>query len=97
MDLNLTNNYIGIGNTRLMLMTKVNLLTKNPTKNSLTIWGYEIGYYKYASKEEPIINCLNYYPINNFILEHILNQEFIEFEHNNGLPKIIDGKIIVLI
>ena len=80
-----------------MLMTKVNLLTKSPTKNSLTIWDYEIGYYRYTAKGNPIIDCINYYPINDFITEHILNQEFIEFEYDNDIPKTINGKIIVLI
>ena len=97
MGLNLTNNYIGIGNIQKMSMTKVNLLTKSPTKNSLTIWDYEVGYYKYKSKEKPIVDCLNYYPINDSITEHILNQEFVEFEYDNNTPKTIDGKIIVLI
>jgi hypothetical protein len=80
-----------------MLMTKVNLLTKSPTKNSLTIWDYEVGYYKYTSKETPIVDCLNYYPINEFITEYLLKQEFVEFEYDNDTPKTIDGKIIVLI
>ena len=80
-----------------MFMTKANLLTKNPTKNSLTIWDYEVGYYKYTSKETPIVDCLNYYPINDFITEYLLQQEFIEFEYNNNLPKTINGKIIALI
>jgi hypothetical protein len=97
MDLNQIRNYIGIGNIQQMLMTKVNLLTKNPTENSLTIWDYEVGYYKYNSKEKPIVDCLSYYPINDYITEHILNQEFIEFEYDNNNPKTINGKIIVLI
>jgi hypothetical protein len=78
-------------------MTKVNLLIKNLTKNSLTIWDYEVGYYKYVSNQKPIVDCLNYYPINDFITEYLLRQEFVEFEYDNDTPKTIDGKIIVLI
>ena len=80
-----------------MLMTKANLLTKNPTKNLLTIWDYEVGYYKYVSKQNSIVDCLNYYPINEFIIEYLLIQEFVEFEYDNDISKTIDGKIIVLI
>jgi hypothetical protein len=61
------------------------------------IWGYEIGYYKYESKQKPIVDCLNYYPINESITEYLLRQEFIELEYYDGIPKTIDGKIIVLI
>jgi hypothetical protein len=63
----------------------------------LTIWDYEVGYYKYTSKEIPIVDCLNYYPINEFITEYLLKQNFVEFEYDNDTPKTIDGKIIVLI
>ena len=80
-----------------MLMTKVNLLTKSPTKNSLMIWDYEVGYYRYTSKEKPIVDCLNSYPINDFITEYLLKQKFVEFEYENNSPKTINGKIIVLI
>jgi hypothetical protein len=95
--LNQIKNYIGIGNTQQMFMTKVNLLTKNPTKNLLTIWDYEVGYYRYTSGQKPIVDCLNYYPMNEFITQYLLKQEFVEFEYDNHIPKTIDGKIIVLI
>jgi len=61
------------------------------------IWDYEIGYYKYQSKETPIIDCINYYPINDFIHEYLLKQDFIKLESEDNKPKIIDGKIIALI
>lgn len=61
------------------------------------IWDYEIGYYKYQAKETPIIDCINYYPINDFINEYLLRQDFIKLEYHNNEPKKIDGKIIVLI
>ena len=61
------------------------------------IWGYEIGHYKYESKQKPIVDCLNYYPINESITEYLLRQEFIELEYYDVIPKTIDGKIIVLI
>ena len=80
-----------------MFMTKANLLTKNPTKNLLTIWDYEIGYYRYSPKGKPIIDCISYYLINDFINEYLLKQEFVEFEYENETPKTIEGKIIVLI
>jgi hypothetical protein len=43
------------------------------------------------------VDCLNYYPINDFITEYLLKQKFVEFEYENNIPKTINGKIIVLI
>lgn len=61
------------------------------------IWDYEIGFFKYLNKNEIIINCINTYPITPYIQEYITNQEFINIEFNNNKPKLIDGKVVVLI
>lgn len=76
---------------------KANLLTKNPTKNSLMIWDYEIGFYRYLNRNQTNLDCINFYPINSFIQEYIFNQEFINIEFENDKPKLTEGKIVVLI
>lgn len=61
------------------------------------IWGYEVGYYKYKSSTSPIVDCLSYYPINDFIKEYILNQKFVELEFEKNDIKLLNGKIIAII
>jgi len=61
------------------------------------IWGYEIGYYKYKPTKKPPIECINHYPINESIIEYILQQQFVEFDFENENLKTIDGRVVVLI
>ena len=89
--------YIGIGSTLKMKTTKVIHLTKNHTKNSLTIWDYEIGFFKYINKNKTIINCINVYPITPFIQDYITNQEFINIDFQGDTPNLFEGKLVVLI
>jgi hypothetical protein len=62
-------------------------------------FNYEnIGYYKYKSFTPIIVDCIKEYPITDFILEKIKNKEIVwEFEMENGNPKLLNGKLIVLV
>lgn len=61
------------------------------------IWNYEIGFYKYSNKNQSIIDCISHYPINQSIEDYISNQEYVIIETENEKPKLLDGKVIVLI
>jgi len=58
-------------------------------------FNYEnIGYYKYKSFTPIIVDCIKEY----FILEKIKNKEIVwEFEMENGTPKLLNGKLIILV
>lgn len=80
-----------------MFTTKANLLTKNPTKNSWTIWDYEVGYYKYINNNQTSLNCINLYPFNKIVEQYLKSQDYINIESENNLPKLYNGKIVILI
>lgn len=70
---------------------------KKSEKDLIKVWNYEIGFYKYINRTESIINCINIYPITPFIQKYISEQSFINIEFENDKPKLIEGKIVVLI
>ncbi len=44
------------------------------------------------------MDCIKEYPITDFILEKIKNKEIVwEFEMENGTPKLLNGKLIILV
>ena len=61
------------------------------------IWDYEIGFFKYFSKNKTEVNCINSYPINKVVENYIISQEYILIESENNKPKLKEGKIVVLI
>lgn len=61
------------------------------------IWDYEVGYYKYSNKNQTSLNCISLYPFNYITEEYIKSQGYINIESENNLPKLHNGKIVVLI
>ena len=58
----------------------------------------EIGYFKYKSTAPTIVDCVREYPITEFILDKIKNNELVwELETEEQTPKLFNGKFIVLI
>ena len=58
----------------------------------------DIGYFKYKSHTPTIVDCIKEYPITEFILKKIEKKELDwEFEMEEEIPKLYNGKLIVLI
>lgn len=57
-----------------------------------------IGYYKYKSMVPSIVDCIKEYPITEFVLDKIKNNEIDwEIETEKVEPKLHQGKMVVLI
>jgi hypothetical protein len=57
----------------------------------------KVGYYKYEPSNPLLVECVREYPITQEILEYLKKTNSIKFELENNKPKLIDGKMVVLI
>ena len=58
----------------------------------------DLGYFKYKSSVESVADCIREYPMTEFILDKIKNNQIPwEIEKEEGIPKKFNGKYIVLI
>jgi len=59
-----------------------------------------IGYIKYINSVDRSIDVsfIDYYPVNNFLLEKMYNEDTICYiEHDSDEPKLHDDKLILLV
>ena len=58
----------------------------------------KIGFYKYETKNLPIVDCVKEYPLTPEIKDYISkNYHLVKLDHENYVPRVIDGKFVVLI
>lgn len=57
----------------------------------------EIGYFKYKSNIETIVDCIKEFPITDDIKTLIKHENNISIEIVDGEPNLIEGKYVVLI
>lgn len=58
----------------------------------------KIGYFKYKPRVPSIVDCIREYPISEFLMNKIKNNEIEwEIETEKQEPKLFKGKFIVLI
>ena len=56
-----------------------------------------IGFYKYETSKDKNFNFIDYYPINEEVKNYLSSSGNIKYEFENNSPKIIDGKLVILI
>ena len=58
----------------------------------------KIGFYKYETKNLPIVDCVKEYPLTPEIQDYISkNYHSVRLDYDNSEPRVIDGKFVVLI
>ena len=57
----------------------------------------KIGYYKYETSNEGLLDLACEYPITEEILNYIKNMGNVKIEFEGNNPKLINGKLIILI
>lgn len=57
----------------------------------------KIGYYKYETSNEELLDLACEYPITEDILNYIKNMGNVKIEFEGNNPKLINGKLIILV